>query len=77
MWFMGTAFKAPKQHQIKQWQNVAMLVQSGFHFHPNYAHMPGTIRGVSNFIARRSSSAKTTGAKLLEHIPRQKPKRRS
>lgn len=75
MWFMGTAFKAPKQHQIKQWQKVAMLVQSGFRFHPNYAHVPGTIRGVSDFIARCSSNAKSTGAKILGRIPRQKPKR--
>lgn len=74
MWFMGTAFKAPKQHQIKQWQKVALLVQSGFRFHPNYACVPATIRDVSEFIAKRASSEKSTGAKLLERIPRQKPK---
>jgi hypothetical protein len=72
MSFMGSAFKAPKQQDIKQWGKVAMLVRSGFRFHPNYARVPHTIREASEFIAKRQ--LRTPGAKLLERILRRKPK---
>lgn len=74
MMFMGTAFKPPKHHDVKQWQKVRLLIQSGFRFHPNYARVPHTIRDVLAFIAKRQSCTKTTGGKFLKRIPRRKPK---
>ena len=53
LWFTGTAFRAPRQEDIKQWRKAEMLIRSGMVFSPNSGALPETLREAIPFLMSR------------------------
>ena len=56
MYLMGRTFKAPKQHNIKQWKKVEYLVRNGFIFYSGarpYSYSLTTLGNAKHFIESR------------------------
>lgn len=70
VWFTGTAFKAPRQEDSKQWQKAELLIKNGILFHPNYGYRPRVLREVAPFLKRKR--LKSQGETLLAKISKAK-----
>src|SRR5262245_1646701 len=52
IWFTGTAFKAPRQEEVKQWRKAELLIKNGVLFHSNCGYRPKVLREVAPFLKR-------------------------
>jgi predicted RNA-binding Zn-ribbon protein involved in translation (DUF1610 family) len=75
IWFTGTAFKAPRRENLKQWSKAKLLIKNGILFYPNAGNRPKVLREVASFL--NTKVHKTTGEKLLSRIARTKNKKTS
>jgi hypothetical protein len=71
---MGTAFRAPKQSNIKQWQKVKLLIGAGFNFTRYSGPMPQQLEDVPAFLEKHRQMQLTPGERLLEKL-QQEPKK--
>jgi DNA-directed RNA polymerase subunit RPC12/RpoP len=55
MSMMGRAFKAPMHSDIKQWQKVELLVNSGFLFSSHNGKRPKTLREAKALVETKRS----------------------
>lgn len=67
---MGHDFKAPKQHDVKQWKKVQILFEHGFAYGScgcgGSGNRPTKLQEVESFLAE--NLPKSSGQKLLERI---------
>lgn len=75
MWFTGTAFKAPRQENVKQWSKAELLIKNGILFYPDAGYRPKVLREVAPFL--KTKVPKTDGEQLLSKIARTKNKKAS
>lgn len=50
IWFTGTAFKAPRKNDLKQWKKAEELITNGIIFYPHGGVRPENLREVEAFI---------------------------
>jgi hypothetical protein len=63
MQIVGSAFKAPRKNDLKQWEKVRRMVQEGgYIFYPNRGRTPKTLAEVDQFldVIRRQGKRKVT-----------------
>ena len=75
MWFTGTAFKAPRRENVKQWSKAELLIKNGILFYPNAGYRPKVLREVAPFL--KTKALKTNGEQLHSKIARTKNKKSS
>jgi predicted RNA-binding Zn-ribbon protein involved in translation (DUF1610 family) len=75
MWFTGTAFKAPRQENVKQWSKAKLLIKNDILFYPDAGYRPKVLREVAPFL--KTKVPKTDGEQLLSKIARTKNKKAS
>jgi hypothetical protein len=73
MWLAGTAFKAPRQDNSKQWRKAEKLIRAGVLFWPNAGYRPAVLREVEPFLKRVLQ--KSHGEDLLSRIAQGNPGR--
>jgi DNA-directed RNA polymerase subunit RPC12/RpoP len=75
IWFTGTAFKSPRQEDVKQWRKAELLIKSAVLFHPNWGYRPEVLREVAPFLKR--ARHESDGQRLLSRTSRTKSKNAS
>jgi hypothetical protein len=68
MTMMGTAFRAPKQSNIKQWEKARLLIEAGFRFNKDGGPKPRTLKDVPAFLETHRLAKRSLGERLLDDL---------
>ena len=68
MTMMGTAFRAPKQSNIKQWEKARLLIEAGFRFNKDGGPKPRTLKDVPAFLEAHRLERRSPGERLLDDL---------
>ena len=68
MSYMGTAFRAPKQSNVNQWEKVRLLIAAGFQFTSDGGRKPRTLKDVPAFLEAHRLKNRSPGVRLLDHL---------
>ena len=68
MTMIGTAFRAPKQSNLEQWQKVRLLVEAGFLFHRHSGPKPRRLKDVPDFLEAQRLARRSPGERLLDDL---------
>jgi hypothetical protein len=74
-YWMGRAFKAPKQKDHEQWRKVQILYALGFRFHRyggNYEPLPEYLHEVASFVERNPDHKLRVAEPDLSLLPRER-----
>jgi hypothetical protein len=68
MTMMGTAFRAPKQSNLKQWEKARLLIEAGFRFNKDAGPKPRTLKDVPAFLEAHRLAKRSPGERLLDDL---------
>jgi hypothetical protein len=68
MSFMGTAFRAPKQSNLEQWEKARLLIEAGFVFHKDGGPKPRSLKDVPAFLEAHRRAKRSPGERLLDDL---------
>ena len=68
MSYMGTAFRAPKQSNLNQWEKALLLIAAGFRFNKNGGPKPRTLKDVPAFLEAHRLANRSPGERLLDDL---------
>jgi DNA-directed RNA polymerase subunit RPC12/RpoP len=68
MTMMGTAFRAPKQTNLNQWEKVRLLIEAGFRFNKDGGPKPRTLKDVPTFLETHRLANRSPGERLLDDL---------
>jgi hypothetical protein len=68
MSYMGTAFRAPKQSNLKQWEKARLLIEAGFQFNKDGGPKPRTLKDLPAFLEAHRLAKRSPGERLLDDL---------
>jgi DNA-directed RNA polymerase subunit RPC12/RpoP len=69
---MDTAFRAPKQSNLKQWEKARLLIEAGFRFNKDGGPKPRTLKDVPAFLEAHRLTRRSPGERLLDDLKARK-----